>query len=69
MTAPDPGPSAIRKRRERDRIKRGVMLVTLEVCRNDLDSLESAGLIGSFETDTDVINNAVRKALDEWRGE
>lgn len=60
-------PGAIKQRRYRDRRKKGKMVIPLEVGWDDLDCLESAGLIGPYETNKGAINGAVRKALDEWK--
>ena len=56
-----------RQRRRRDRIRRDVKLVRLEINGDDLDALNDAGLVAWNENDTERLAEALRTALDEWR--
>ena len=59
--------AAERQRRHRDRVRRDVKLVRLEINGDDLDALNDAGLVAWNENDTERLAEAVRTALDEWR--
>ena len=67
MTPTQKRAAAERQRRCRDRVRRDVKLVRLEINGDDLDALNDAGLVAWNENDTERLAEALRVALDEWR--
>ena len=59
--------AAERQRRHRERVRRDVKLVRLEINGDDLDALNDAGLVAWNENDSERLAEALRAALDEWR--
>ena len=59
--------AAKRQRRRRDRARRGVRVVGIEITWDDLDAFDTAGLLAWNENDPGEIADAVRIVLDEWR--
>ena len=55
--------------RWRDRQRRGVVVVPVEILWDDLDAMNDAGLVAWNEQDRNEIGLAVRHIVDEWREE